>query len=69
MKRVYEVEVYFDYPWDLRAERERRTFHVEAGSVGTAVKLGAQVARRHENVGGYAPRITSVKEMCGVDAR
>ena len=68
MKRVYEVEMYFGYPWELHGMRRSDTYLVEAGSVATAAKLGMKVARRDRN-GGYTPRIMMVKETGIIAAR
>jgi hypothetical protein len=61
MKRIYEAEVYFDYPVRFYGERRTDTYLVEAGSMRAAVRLVSKVARRNRN-GGYAPRIQLIKE-------
>ena len=67
MKRFYEVQVYFDYPYGLRGMRETKFYGVVAGSVVVAAKVGKRLADRDRN-GGYAPRVESVEQKGVVEA-
>lgn len=67
MKRIYEVQVYFDYPDKFFGMRHCETYRVTAASLRTAAKLGQTLANRDKN-GGYAPRTQRVEEVGVLDA-